>query len=87
MQQHAVRFDAGKRDQRRNGDLETEQDNELLDGHRQHLVGAEGEPVRTRRSATGHMEADLGGAYQKSAESTHAVFSQPDDKKTRASML
>lgn len=46
VQQHAVGLDARERDERREGHFEAEHLHELLDGLREDLVGAEGDPGR-----------------------------------------
>jgi hypothetical protein len=82
VQQHAICLDAGERDEGRDGDLEAEQVDELLDGLGQHAVGAEGDPRGPadqrggRRRACNSARAAAGGTYQNRARSTQAVFSR-----------
>lgn len=53
MQQDAVGLDARQRDERRNGDLEAEQGNELVDGLGEDLVGTEGDPRKQAFTVSG----------------------------------
>lgn len=45
VQQHAIGLDASERDEGRDGDFEAEDLHQLLDGLREDLVGAEGDPA------------------------------------------
>jgi hypothetical protein len=45
VQQHAVGLDAGERNERCDGDFETEQVDEFFDRLGEDLVGSEGDPV------------------------------------------
>ena len=89
MEQNAIRLNARKRHEGRDGDFEAKQRDEFFNRLREHLVGTERDPRCTRRSVSARVErAALHiEPYQKRAESTQAVFSQPEDQKTRLSML
>jgi hypothetical protein len=88
VQEDAIGFDACQRYNGRNGDFEAEQHDEVFDGLGEHQVPAIGHPRRDKvRESQCHMLRICARPYQKSAESTQAVFSQPEDRKTSISML
>jgi hypothetical protein len=94
VQQDTIGLDAGKRNEGRDGDLETQQIDEFFDGLGEDLVSSECNPVQTYKLATAGRCVgvwDVGmcgyGPYQKRAESTQAVLSHPEERKTRPSML
>jgi hypothetical protein len=85
VQQHAVCLDPSERHQRRDGDFEAQKVDELFDGLREDPVGTEGHPIHMLTAIRHPVLGEV--THQKRASSTKAVFIQPEDRKTRASML
>lgn len=55
VEQNAIGLDAGERNERCDGHLETEQVDEFLDGLGEDLIGSEGDPVYKAMLATGRI--------------------------------